>query len=240
MMTPPATCDSHVSLSTTMPQSWTATTCVQRTTPVSVSTTTSATCTPPTPTLDKPLVSGALASPAVQAPWPLACAMPSLEHASFQGHDLPRFLSVTLPASITRSSTLDSSFAAICLKKSSRAASAALKVAGACEGNVVLPPEPVERPYGLSPSLTRMSLASRPRISAVTTAVTVRWPVPRSCVEVWASTDPSEAMVMVHSLGAPCAEPPQLCSAMPMPYLIGPLVWPGGCHLSFHLLTSAA
>ena len=43
MMTPPATCDSHASLFTTSPASWTATMCLTRTAPVSLSTRTSAT-----------------------------------------------------------------------------------------------------------------------------------------------------------------------------------------------------
>ena len=90
---------------------------------------------------------------------------------------------------------------------------AASSVAGACDGQVVLPPEPVERPNWLSPSLTVMSVGSRPRISATTMAVTVRWAVPRSCVEVSAVTEPSRLMVTVHSFGVPPAASRPRCAA---------------------------
>src|SRR5439155_12760497 len=117
---------------------------------------------------------------------------------------------------------------------------AASRAAGACDGQVVLPPEPVEAPYGLSPNSRVMSRGCRPRITATTMAVTVRWPVPRSWEEVRAVTEPSWVMVTVHSLAWGLAWPPQVCSAMPMPCLIGPFVLPGGCHFSFHLESSAA
>ena len=91
------------------------------------------------------------------------------------------------------------------------------------------------RPYWLSPILTMMSVGFRPRISAATMAVTVRWAVPRSCVEVSAVTravaaDGDGALVRLAAGG----EPPQVCSAMPMPCLTVPaLPLPGGCHFSF-------
>src|SRR5947209_3150559 len=153
MMTPPATCDSQPSLLTIRPQSCTATTFVQRTWPVSVSTSTSATCTPPTPDFEMPRFSGLSASLEVHEPVALACSMPSLAQASFQAHDLPRVLSTTLPTSILRSSFLEPSLPATLSKKSSSAAAAACNVAGACDGQVVLPPEPDDAPIGLSPIL---------------------------------------------------------------------------------------
>ena len=65
-------------------------------------------------------------------------------------------------------------------------------------------------------------------------AVTVRWAVPRSWVELSAVTVPSRLMVTVHSLFWAEANPPQVWIAMPMPCLTVPLPWPGGCHFSFH------
>ena len=84
MMTPPATCDSQVRRSITRPQSCTATIWVQRTVPVSVSTSTSATWTPPTPPLETPRFSGLFDSMNVQTPWPLAWSVPRREQACFQ------------------------------------------------------------------------------------------------------------------------------------------------------------
>src|SRR5438876_11186942 len=88
MTTPPATCDSQPCLLMIKPQSWTATTLVQRTTPVSVSTLTSAICTPPTPLLERP---------DVQLPVPFTLSMPSRAQASFQLHSLLLALSTILP-----------------------------------------------------------------------------------------------------------------------------------------------
>src|SRR5262249_4362463 len=152
MMTPPATCDSQPSLLTIMPQSCTATILVQRTTPVSVSTRTSAIWTPPTPVLETPGLTSFLSastlvdSAKVQKPCPLAWSMPSLAQASFQDQLFLLALSTTLSFSIARSSTLAPSLGAILANKSSRAAVAATSVAGACDGQVVLPPEPDDEP----------------------------------------------------------------------------------------------
>src|SRR5712692_5932111 len=97
MMTPPAICDSQPCLLMTMPQSCTAKNFVQRTTPVSVSTLTSAICTPPTLTFDKP---------GDHLPAAETVSMPSLAQASFQLHDLLLPLSVILPGSMDKSSFL--------------------------------------------------------------------------------------------------------------------------------------
>src|SRR5947209_6142866 len=96
MITPPASWDSQQSLLTTKPQSCTATNFVQRTTPVSVSTRTSAICTPPTWTFDKP---------AVHLPAPRTDSMPNLAHASFHDQLLPA-LSEILPGTMVKSSAL--------------------------------------------------------------------------------------------------------------------------------------
>src|SRR5215470_13255337 len=98
MMTPPATCDSQPSLLTTRPQSCTATILVQRTTPVSVSTSTSATCTPPTLTLlssATPWRTAASLAPGL----PTTTSMPSLAHASFQEYFFWAALSLMPPGS---------------------------------------------------------------------------------------------------------------------------------------------
>src|SRR5262245_33218518 len=186
MTTPPATCDSQQSLLMTRPQSCTATTLVQRTTPVSVSTRTSAIWTPPTPTFDRP---------GVQSAAPLAVSMPSLAQASFQDQLLLLVLSTILPASMVRLLAWAPSRPAIFSNRASRAAVAAFKQAGDVPGVVVLPPEPPDRPYWLSPIRTVISLGPRPSVSAVTMARTVRSPVPRSCVEPCTSTEPSLATV---------------------------------------------
>ena len=70
-------------------------------------------------------------------------------------------------------------------------------------------------------------------------AVTVRWPVPRSCVEVWAVTEPSAAMVTVHSFGLrPPAAPGVQRHADAV--LDRPRVrLPGGCHFFFQSDISA-
>src|SRR5436853_6016164 len=125
MMTPPATCDSQPSLLTIRPQSCTAQTLVQRTTPVSVSTMTSATCTPPTPTLD---------SPGVHLPSPLTVFMPSLAQASFHFQLLLLALSTILPGSMVRSATLAPSRGAIFSNRASRASVAELSADGAWLG----------------------------------------------------------------------------------------------------------
>src|SRR5262249_42273869 len=155
------------------------TTYVHRTTPVSESTHTSATCTPPTWTLDRLGRSlRLLASWILHWPVPLTCSLPSMAQTFFQSYSLLAPLSRTLPGMISRSSTLASSFLATLSNSSSRALLAATSVAGACVGMVVLPPEPCERPYWLSPISTLTSLTPRPRTSAATRALTVRWPVP--------------------------------------------------------------
>src|SRR5262249_2732894 len=151
MITPPATCDSQHILLTTMPQSCTATNRVQRTTPVSVSAWTSATCTPPTLTFD---------SPGDHRPWADAVSMPSRAQASFQVLFLFLPLSTMWPGSMARSSFLASSRGASFSNKASRPALAELNAEGAWLGQVVLPPEPLVLPHWLSPTRTVMSFGS--------------------------------------------------------------------------------
>src|SRR5436309_14328209 len=84
---------------------------------------------------------------------------------------------------------------AIASHRALRAATAALYAAGAVPGQVVLPPDGVDSPYGLSPICTVMSRGSRPNASATQMASTVRAAVPKSCVEHCVSTEPSGLMV---------------------------------------------
>src|SRR5262249_49321982 len=98
--------------------------------------------------------------------------MPSLEHASFQDQLFLLALSAILPGVMVRSSGLAPRRWAIFWKSSSRAAQAALRAAGAVPGQVVLPPEPPERPIGLSPILTVIWGTSSPSVSAATIAST--------------------------------------------------------------------
>src|SRR5262245_11420938 len=201
-----------------------------RTTPVSVSTETSATWQPPTCPLDTLGLSGSLAIWPLHMPVPLASSMPSLAQNSFHDQLLLLAESTTLPSWISRLFASAPTLPATFLNRSSRAALAARSVAGACDGSVVLPPEPDDWPRLLSPILTWMSSTLSPRISAVTMAETVRCPVPRSWVDDSTDTEPSRLMTTVASFG-PAAKPPQVCTPMPMPRLTVPLPpCPGGCH----------
>ena len=163
---------------------------------------TSAICTPPTWPLEMFALSGLVRD----ALTPVALAL-RFVHAEPGAGFLPGPLLLVLRvddlAGLDRAglSGWPPTFGATFLNRSSRAACAARSVAGACDGQVVLPPEPVEEPNWLSPILATMSVGCRPRISAATMAVTVRCAVPRSCVEVSAVTVPSRLMVTRHSFG---------------------------------------
>src|SRR5262249_25543874 len=114
---------------------------------------------------------------------------------SFHDQLLLLALSAILPGLVVRSSALAPRRWAIFWKRASRAAQTAFSAAGAVPGQVVLPPEPPERPIGLSPIRTVIFGTSSPSISAVTMARTVRSPVPRSWVELVTRTDPSLLIV---------------------------------------------
>src|SRR6478752_1762284 len=90
--------------------------------------------------------------PWLHSPFPFALAMPSRAQNSFQGQAWLVLVSTTLPTSILSVFGSAPTLAATFLKRSFRAAWAARSVAGACEGQVVLPPDPLEEPYSLSPS----------------------------------------------------------------------------------------
>src|SRR5262249_58303856 len=96
-------------------------------------------------------LSGSLAIWPLQMPVPLASSMPSLAQNSFHDQLLLLAESTTLPSSMLRFLASALTFSATFLNRSSRAAVAARSVAGACDGSVVLPPEPEDWPRLLSP-----------------------------------------------------------------------------------------
>src|SRR3954447_9012433 len=114
--------------------------------------------------------------------------MPSRAQNSFHAHACLVFVFTTWPGSIARSFGSAPTLGPTFLNRSSRAAWAARSVAGACDGQVVLPPDPLDGPNWLSPMWVTTSVGMSPRISAVTIALTVRWAVPRSWLDVWAVT----------------------------------------------------
>src|SRR5438045_5579787 len=103
-------------------------------------------------------LSGSLDRARLHSPLPLASSMPSRAQNSFHAHALPPFLSTTRPGSVARSFGSAPTLGATFLNRSSRAAWAARSAAGAWDGQVVLPPDPLENPYWLSPRWTTMSV----------------------------------------------------------------------------------
>src|SRR5215831_7458437 len=179
---------------TTRPQSCTQTIRLTLTNPVSVSTSTSAICTPPTPLLE---------SPCFQLQRPRAtirCIRRRLVAAGqFNpvGSDTP--------------------------EADARSASAfwqASNTAGATEAAVVLPPLPPDSGKVVSPILTEIAAGSRPNTSAATIAIRAFVPVPRSCVPQQTSTLPSG--LIRTSASEPCPPPPQVAPAQPTPVFTGP------------------
>ena len=188
-MTPPATCDSQASLLMIRPQSCTATMCVQRTTPVSVSTSTSAICTPPTWPLEMFSLPGSLE----MAQAPVAVAL-GLVHAEPGADLLPGPLLLVLR--VDDLARLDRQVLRVGPELAARPSRTGRRGPPAPRA---APPGPATGRWccrrsrssgrtGSRRSSTTMSVGSRPRTSATTMAVTVRWAVPRSCVEVSAVT----------------------------------------------------
>ena len=211
MMTPPATCDSQPMLVDDQAAVLHGHDLVQRTTPVSVSTMHLGDLHAADADVGDVLVVGLVDSSPVQMPVALG-----LLHAQPGAGLLPRprscplVLSTTLPGSIARSSFLASELRRRSWRTGRRGPPwRPAAWPGPVTGRWCCRPSRSSAPYWLSPSSTVMSPGSRPRISATTMAVTVRWAVPRSCVEDWAVTEPSAAMMTVHSLvcGPACAAP---------------------------------
>jgi len=66
---------------------------------------------------------------------------------------------------------------------------------------VVLPPEPPERGYEFLPISTFTPSSGRPKVSATTILIAVRFPTPRSWEPIFVRTEPSWLMVTSHSEG---------------------------------------
>src|SRR5438874_2598842 len=109
---------------------------------------------------------GSFESARLHCPLPRASSMPRRAQNSFHDQSFLFLPSTTLPGSTARSVGSAPTRGPTFLNRSSSAAWAARSVAGACDGQVVLPPEPVEEPYVLSPILVTTSVGSSPRISA--------------------------------------------------------------------------
>ncbi len=189
MMSAPNIWLSAVRRSITRPQSCTATILLTLTMPVSVSTLTSAICTPPTPLFVR---SGGWSRSGF-----LPCAAigvgPIFAHASFHvslraGDAATR----TTPSHASSSSGLAFSAGATFSKSISRACTAARRVEDDTPPIVVEPPDPPDTGYCVSPIIRLMVSSGTPSVSAATAMMHVRVPVPRSCVPIFISTLPSE------------------------------------------------
>ena len=93
-------------------------------------------------------------------------------------------------------------------------------MAGLIDAAVVLPPDAPHTGYIVSPISGFTALTGRPMVSAVSTATSVRVPVPRSCVPHFITTLPSG--VMSQCARPPRPPPPHWCADTPKPFLIGP------------------
>ncbi len=140
MMSAPCTCDSAVFKFTTNPQSCTATILLTRTMPVSVSTLTSAICTPPTPALVR---SGLLRVGCRQlTPCVVMPAGPSLAQACFHVRPLPPPLMRTCPFADSRCSGVVPSTGASFSNMALMASTEARRAAELTPPMVVEPPLP--------------------------------------------------------------------------------------------------
>src|SRR5258708_7106601 len=207
---PPRTWLMLASRLTTRPQSCTQRIRLTLTNPVSVSTSTSAICTPPTPRLE---------SPSFQRPRATIGFIRKRAVADHQfepvGSEIPETDASSASAFWQASNT-----------------------AGATEAAVVLPPLPPDGGNAVSPIPTEIAAGSRPNISAATIAINVFVPVPRSCVPQRTSTVPSG--LIRTSTSELCPPPPQVAAAHPTPVFTGPSEDPGERSLAFHPKRSAA
>src|SRR5262249_20354698 len=160
--------------------------------------------------------------------------MPSSEQASFQ-----LTLLLGLPATWTRpltASSLSASTSSFLATSSAILANASCP-ARRCDSQmpptVVLPPLAPLAAYLDVPMFTRIDSYGRPKVSASTRAMTVRVPVPRSCVPHIVSTSPLGWMRTLQADWP--APPPQVWMAIPRPSTTEPLAGPlpCGCHLAF-------
>src|SRR5271165_2327 len=195
---------------TTKPQSCTQTIRLTLTNPVSVSTSTSAICTPPTPRLESPSFHRPLATTGF-------IRRRAVAERQFDpvGSDIPEANARSASAFWQASNT-----------------------AGATEAAVVLPPLPPDGGNVVSPILTEIAAGSRANISAATIAIKVFVPVPRSCVPHRTSTVPSG--LIRTSASEPRPAPPQVAPAQPIPDFTGPSEDAGDWYLALQPKRSAA
>src|SRR5437763_10049159 len=135
--------------------------------------------------------------------------VPSLEQASFQlmlfeGDDFTRMV----PLTASRSAGWALSAGATFSKSAASASTAARRVAELTPPIVVLPPEPPDEGYWLSPISRVSAFRGRPNESAATIRMAVRVPTPKSWVPIFIFTEPSGWMVRAQLLL--CPRPPQV------------------------------
>src|SRR4051812_39091613 len=216
--------------------------------PVSISTVTSANCTPDVVTEESP-----------------GCQLPSTEmgwvasslHASL--HDIPfDGLSRTWmrPPDATSDAASTPSAGPTFSLSASSALTVAMRTAGLTAAAVVLPPDAPLIGYIVSPISGRIALSGRPNGSAAITAIIVRVPVPRSWGPTRTTTRPSDEISQracegpgpreggrwrgappgapggpsvefgARPCGGPAPPPPHVLTPTPTPVLLGPGVGP--------------
>ncbi len=167
------------------PASCTATIRSTRTTPVSVSTSTSANC---APVVTMPASCGF--GPREPCPWIIT--LPSLPVTSAKVIERSVSRTVMRPSCVSRSPGETPSSPAAASSRERRASSAAMRTAGASEATVIEPHEfPAKGALAVSPMTARTPSSRWPSASAATCARMVRVPVPRSCEPAMTSAVPS-------------------------------------------------
>src|ERR1043166_8495865 len=109
-----------------------------------------------------------------------------------------------VPSAASRASAATPSLLAVDSRSAFNASVAALRQETEIPPIVVLPPEGPDCGYSFLPIRTLTASSGRPRVSATTIPTHVRVPTPRSCVPIFASTEPSGLIVTSHSEGCPC------------------------------------
>ena len=201
----------------TRPISCTATNLFILTMPVSVSTETSAICTPPTPLEFRPIGIAllVLAHPR-RSWWRRASCRPPPRSGSWRDCPSPGCARPPLPVDpAARPATAPPPRTASPARSRST-----LRVDDETPPTVVDPPDPPDGGSELSPMFSLMALIGRPSVSAATCTMIVRVPVPRSWLPSSTSTEPSGLMTVRHLLVWP--PPPQVCMATPRPRFTGP------------------
>src|SRR5437016_13859997 len=130
----------------------------------------------------------------------MGCA-PNLEQASFQlmlreGADFTRIAPPTASRSVGWALSEDATFS----NSWARASTAARRAAELTPPMVVLPPEPPDEGYWLSPISRVSAFRGRPSESAATMRMAVRVPTPKSWVPIFIFTEPSGWMVRAQLL----------------------------------------